>query len=185
MRIRAMTWTALLILAIWGSGRAQTGGGYNLTWNSLDCGSPETSSGGAYSLGGTTGQADGGSLAGGGYTLQGGYHQGSVTPTDAPGSDATDAGALVLRLHGTSPNPFAANTAIAFSVGRDSDVQLRIYDLSGRVVRTVLERQLAPGRHQVVWDGTDATGRHVAAGIYFMRLRAGSFEARKKLVLLR
>ena len=189
MRIRtiaaASMWAITSLGIAPGFARAQTGGGYNLTWNSLDCGSPATSSGGAYLLGGTTGQAEGGNLSGGPYTLRGGFKQGSLTSTDARPPDETDGSALVFRLQGTSPNPFAASTSIAFSMALESDVRLRIYDLSGRVVRTILDRQLGAGRHQVVWDGTDDHGHQVAHGIYFMRLHAGSFEASKKLVLLR
>jgi hypothetical protein len=163
---------------------AQTGGAYSLTWNSLDCGSPVTSTGGSYVLGGTTGQADAGVLSGSRYTLQGGFWQGSVAPTDAPPGDEP-AAALSFRLHGNTPNPFAATTAILFTTASASDVQLRIYDLAGRVVRTVLDRPLGAGRHQVFWNGDDDTGRPVAKGIYFTRLRAGAFEAHRKLVVLR
>jgi hypothetical protein len=185
MHIRAMTWMALSILASSGVGWAQAGGGYDLSWSSLDCGSPTTSSGGAYRVGGTIGQADGGKLTGGPYTMQGGFRQESVTPTDAPPQDSPEASALVFRLHGNTPNPFTSSTAIAFSSARESHVELRIYDLGGRLVRTLLARQLGAGRHQANWDGNDDAGQAVARGVYFMRLRAGSFEARKKIVLLR
>lgn len=185
MRLRATSWTALLVLASWGSAGAQTGGGYDLTWNSLDCGSPVTSNGAGYLLGGTTGQPESGQLAGGGYLLQVGFGQGSVTPTDAPPSDERDEGTLVFRLYDGSPNPFATRTAISFSTARSAGVRLGIYDLGGRVIRTVLDQQVGPGRHQAIWDGKDDGGQDVARGVYFLRLRAGSFEARKKLVLLR
>ena len=163
---------------------AQTGGGYDLTWNSLDCGSPVASAGGSYVLGGTTGQAEGGVAAGSGYTLQGGFWQGSLVPTDAPSGDEP-ATSLSFRLHGNTPNPFAASTTIVFTTASASDVELRIYDLAGRLVRTVLDRSLGAGRHQVFWNGDDDTGHPVAKGIYFTRLRAGAFEAHRKLVVLR
>src|SRR6187397_609507 len=105
---------------------AQTGGGYDLTWSTLDCGSPVVSAGGSYVLGGTTGQADSGVLTGSGYTLQGGFWQGSLVPTDAPPGEEP-AAALPFQLHGNTPNPFAASTTILFTTASAADVQLRIY----------------------------------------------------------
>ncbi len=76
----------LRALAIWGLGlalaaspsiaSAQTGGGYDLTWNSIDGGGATFSTGGGYSLGGTIGQADAGAASGGSYSLSGGFWSG-------------------------------------------------------------------------------------------------------------
>jgi hypothetical protein len=161
--------------------RAQSGGGYDLTWSSLDCGSPTKSSGSNYTLGGSIGQAASSSAAGGAYALQGGW----VTPTDVALPDVTDgASPLVFRLHGNSPNPFANTTAIAFSLPRETDVALLVYDLAGRRVRNVLESRLGPGRHQVIWDGRDESGRRAAHGIYMLRLQAGELRAHRKLAIV-
>ena len=59
-----------------GTAQAQTGGGYDLTWNSIDGGGATFSTGGGYSLGGTIGQADAGSASGGSYSLSGGFWAG-------------------------------------------------------------------------------------------------------------
>jgi hypothetical protein len=187
MRRRLRVAAVGLVFAVAGTARtwAQTGGGYDLTWSTLDCGSPATSTGGSYVLGGTTGQAEIGVATGSGYALQGGFWQGSLVATDAPPGEEEPAAPLSFRLHGNSPNPFVANTTILFTTASASDVQLRIYDLAGRVVRTVLDRSLGAGRHQVFWNGDDDAGHPVAKGIYFTRLRAGSFVAHHKLVLLR
>ena len=165
--------------------RAQTGGGYDLTWSNLDCASTNPSSGGGYELGATIGQADAGNLAGGAYALQGGFWSSSNQPTDAPPDTTEGSGPFVFRLQGNIPNPFTSQTSISFSLAREEDVRLRVYDLAGRVVRTVLESRLGAGRHQVAWDGRDDAGRSVAQGIYFLRLRAGSFKADRKMALLR
>jgi hypothetical protein len=164
---------------------AQTGGGYSLVWSSLDCGSPAASTGGVYRLRSTVGQAEAGNAAGGPYLLHGGFQIASQTPTDTPPDVLDSAGPLIFRLHGNAPNPFNDRTAIAFSLDSTTGVQLRVVDLAGRLVRTVLERELGPGRHQVDWDGRDATGRRVSQGIYFLHLRAGSLEAHRKMVVLR
>jgi hypothetical protein len=68
----------VLVLALGGVVFAQTGGGYDLTWNTVDGGGYTFSSGAGYSLGGTAGQADAGRLSGGGYTLNGGFWRGGV-----------------------------------------------------------------------------------------------------------
>jgi hypothetical protein len=68
--------TALLLLA--SVARAQSGGGYDLTWSTVDGGGATWSEGGGYSLGGTIGQPDAGVLSGGGYTLAGGFWGGAV-----------------------------------------------------------------------------------------------------------
>lgn len=172
----------LAIPALLGSSAfAQAGGGYNLTWSSLDCGSPTASTGPNYSLRSTIGQADAGALAGGAYSIQGGW----AVPTDAPAPELTEGSSpLVFRLHGNSPNPFATTTSIAFSLPRETPVQLRVYDLAGRRVRNVLAGALGPGRHQVVWDGRDESGRRVAHGIYMLRLQAGELQAHRKIALV-
>jgi len=66
--------TLLLLLA--GIALAQTGGGYDLTWSTIDGGGAMFSTGGSYALGGTVGQSDAGALSGGGYTLTGGFWSG-------------------------------------------------------------------------------------------------------------
>jgi len=84
------------------------------------------------------------------------------------------------------PNPFNPETAIRFGLPQQSVVTIKIYDLAGREIATVLDRvELAAGRHQRVWDGRDAQGRVVPSGIYFYRLAAGSFVTTKKLTLMK
>ncbi len=185
MRNRTNQWLVLLVLVGFGPPAsdvcAQSGGGYDLTWSSLDCGSPTASTGNNYSLRSSIGQAESGSLTGGAYSIQGGWG----VPTDAPSPEVTEgSGPLIFRLHGNSPNPFATTTSIAFSLPRETPVVLRVYDLAGRRVRNVLERPLGPGRHQVVWDGRDESGRRVAHGLYMVRLQAGELQAHRKLALV-
>ena len=75
------------------------------------------------------------------------------------------------------PNPFNATTVIPFHVdgdaGRARPVTLQIVDVTGRRVRTLVQRPLTPGPHTRVWDGTDDGGRAVASGIYLSHLRVG------------
>jgi hypothetical protein len=164
--------------------RAQSGGGYDLQWNSLDCGAQAPSSGGAYSLAGTIGQPDAGSLTGGAFALRGGFTYEPLVPTDVPPGAEPDAGPWVFRFEGNSPNPFAQRTAIGFALGREEDVEMRIFDLAGRQVRSVIQARLGPGRHRVEWDACDDAGRRVAHGVYLLLFRAGQFTERRKLALI-
>ncbi len=83
------------------------------------------------------------------------------------------------------PNPFNPNTTIRFTLAQSGPVQLRIYDALGRHVRTLAEGPHAAGAHGVVWDGRDANGRALASGVYVYRLRAGTQEATRRMLLLK
>jgi len=82
------------------------------------------------------------------------------------------AGASGLRLLPNQPNPFNPSTTILFDLGGQApaDVSLAVYDMGGRLVRTLVADRLEPGQHRRLWDGRDAQGRTVAAGTYFARL---------------
>ena len=67
----------------------------------------------------------------------------------------------------------------------DTHVQLRIYDVAGRLVRTLLNEPMERNRHAVVWDGLDNAGVPLSSGIYFYRLETGDFTASRKMVVLR
>ena len=82
------------------------------------------------------------------------------------------------------PNPFNATVRVPFEVATDGHVELHVYDLLGRNVRTLVARHLAPGGYSVTWDSTDASGRTVANGAYFVRL-FGSDGSMAKLMLLK
>jgi len=84
------------------------------------------------------------------------------------------------------PNPFNPETAIRFGLPQPSVVTIKIYDLAGGEVATLLDRvELPAGRHQRLWDGRDAQGRIVVSGIYFCRMMAGSIIKTMKLMLVR
>ncbi len=83
------------------------------------------------------------------------------------------------------PNPFNPATKIAFDLPRASLVRLKIYDVRGLLVATLLEEKLAAGRHSVIWNGRDGRGRQVASGVYFSRIRAGDWRATRRMTLLK
>jgi hypothetical protein len=98
-----------------------------------------------------------------------------------------DRGRPVFALLPNSPNPFMRSTLVRFSLPKRSAVALRVYDVRGRLVRTLVgpDRALEPGIHAIQWDGTDAGGRRVASGVYFTELKAVGRVATRKVVLLR
>jgi len=89
-------------------------------------------------------------------------------------------------LNRCCPNPFNPGTVISFDLPRAAAVRLSIFDLSGRLVRTLLKGDLiGAGRHESIWRGRNESGRHQAAGVYFYRLEVGAFSATRRMVLLK
>lgn len=92
----------------------------------------------------------------------------------------------VLELAGVRPNPFRNDaTTVAFTLSPGGPVELDVMDVTGRRVARLLDRPLDAGTHEVTWNGRNARGGNVAAGVYFLRLRSGATERVAKLVKLR
>ncbi|UCG52718.1 MAG: T9SS type A sorting domain-containing protein [Candidatus Latescibacterota bacterium] len=92
---------------------------------------------------------------------------------------------LALALYQNLPNPFNRSTEIGFNLDKDAWVALSVYDVSGKLVQTLVSRPLIAGEHTEVWDGRDMNGNRVASGIYFYRLEVGNKSLNRKAVLLR
>jgi hypothetical protein len=104
--------------------------------------------------------------------------------TAVPGDFAGDT-QVRLRLAPNQPNPVNGGTAISFDLPRAQRSSLAVFDLRGRLVRTLVDQDLAAGPHRVQWDGHDAAGVPVASGIYFARLRAGGEQRQQRMVVVR
>ena len=102
-------------------------------------------------------------------------------------SDAPDAitGGLRFALHGSRANPAHGASEILFQVPVATAVDLAIFDISGRSVRTLASDEFGPGVHTVSWDGRDAGGRAIASGVYYVRMQTAGFRATRTLVLSR
>ena len=83
------------------------------------------------------------------------------------------------------PNPFNPSTQITFDVPNSEVVMLRVYNLLGQDVQTLINKSMAPGRYTVEWNGNDMLNNDVASGVYFYELRGESFISRKKMLLIR
>lgn len=92
---------------------------------------------------------------------------------------------LTLNLEPNVPNPFNPSTRIAFTLPEAERAILRVYDVRGSHVATVLDRRLSAGRHDVEWDGVDDSGTPVASGTYFYSLAAGKRTVSRKMVLVK
>nr|NIR49657.1 T9SS type A sorting domain-containing protein [candidate division KSB1 bacterium]NIV70680.1 T9SS type A sorting domain-containing protein [Phycisphaerae bacterium]NIS25101.1 T9SS type A sorting domain-containing protein [candidate division KSB1 bacterium]NIT72013.1 T9SS type A sorting domain-containing protein [candidate division KSB1 bacterium]NIU25800.1 T9SS type A sorting domain-containing protein [candidate division KSB1 bacterium] len=83
------------------------------------------------------------------------------------------------------PNPFNPNTQIRFRLREAGVVSLKIFNLSGKEVITLLNQKMLVGEHRVHWNGTEGSNRFVASGIYFYRLRVNEFQAVRKMIYIR
>jgi hypothetical protein len=93
-----------------------------------------------------------------------------------------------IQLHQNYPNPFNPDTRIQFTVNSGRfplRTTLRIYNIRGQLVRTLLDEERTGGDYAVLWDGRDESGKAVSSGIYFCRLSTGSSSEVKKMVLLK
>ncbi len=105
----------------------------------------------------------------------------AVLDTTVSGVERTEiAGRLIAY-----PNPFGAATRLSFMTGAAGHVEVTVFDVEGRLVRTLLDTSLGAGRHRVVWDGRDGQGLRVSPGIYFTRVKTDKANAGLKIVLLR
>jgi len=103
-----------------------------------------------------------------------------------PGPDITDARIpAVTSLADNFPNPFNPVTRMKFGLAKKGHVSIRIYDVSGRLVRILIDEIRDAGSYEAVWDGTNGGGRSTASGIYFCRMEAPDYERTLKMVLLR
>jgi len=90
-----------------------------------------------------------------------------------------------VALRPAHPNPFGAETTLAFELPQTTDVTLAIYSVDGRLVTTLVRGQVGPGAVEVRWDGSDEQGRNVGSGLYFVKLIADDEVRLGKLVVLR
>ena len=92
---------------------------------------------------------------------------------------------LVFGLDQNRPDPFSETTRVSFSLDRPGMTRLRVYDVSGRLMATLIDRDLSAGRYQADWRGWDDRGGEVPSGVYFFRLELGSRSLTRKAILLR
>ncbi len=105
--------------------------------------------------------------------------------TSAPDDMTMDAPALAFRVHAPYPNPFRSTGTLAFTLAERVPVRVDVYDVAGRLVRTLAHETMEPGARSVAWDGRSTGGTRAAAGLYFLRLVAGERVENRRIVLVR
>lgn len=132
----------------------------------------------------TLGQSIAGKADGSVHTIWSGFWGRGGVPADVGDQEATLP--LAFRLYANSPNPFGVETALRYDVPRAGGrVRVRVFNVEGRLVRSLVDRIEAPGRKSIVWNGCDAEGRPLSQGIYLCTLDAPGYSKTQKLVLTR
>ena len=88
-------------------------------------------------------------------------------------------------LLGNYPNPFNPVTNIAFSVKEAGKVTLEVYNLRGQLVKRLISGVVESGDQVVTWNGTNDSGKTVASGVYFYKMKAPNFTSTKKMILMK
>ena len=111
-----------------------------------------------------------------------------TTVTDENGAFSLPLGDLAPTrpnaLRQNHPNPFNPSTLIPFEISEGGHVRLDVFNVLGQRVVTLIDEERPAGFHRVRWDGTDAVGRGVSAGVYIYRLSTGTWRDSRKLMLL-
>jgi len=157
---------------------------YKCDWSVAAQGGGEMSSA-AYRCGATAGQTAAGQLTGPSYWALIGFWQADFGVGIREEAHWPNQGPLVTRLYAPAPNPSRAHAAIRYSLAAETRAQVQVHDLTGRLVRTLVNTVQKPGRYASRWDGQDNAGRMLANGIYFCRMHADDYQATEKLVLQR
>jgi len=118
-----------------------------------------------------------------------------VVPTDGTTLEIIVAHALtgedivelptVTVLKANYPNPFNPSTTIAFDMAQAGNVSIEVYNIKGQKVKTLVDGDYGVGRHSVVWNGDDASGRNVGSGIYFYRMTTSGYSSIQKMLLMK
>ncbi|MEA2104771.1 MAG: PKD domain-containing protein [Candidatus Cloacimonadota bacterium] len=90
-----------------------------------------------------------------------------------------------LKLHNSFPNPFQSSTNIKFQIPQTAKVDLKIYNIRGQLVKTLMNDEIEPGFYAIEWNGTDKYKHKVGNGVYFYKLQTTNKQFVKKLILLR
>lgn len=110
---------------------------------------------------------------------------GLASPGSANDAPVVTLGPQSLALGRVAPSPFRDGTTVEFELPRQAKATICVYDVGGRVVRTLVDASLPPGRHHVTWNGLGNDGLAASSGVYFVRMTSGDFRATRRVVRLR
>ena len=122
-----------------------------------------------------------------GYVTEEGWYVDDINIVCAT-STGVEGGELIpaaFELRQNAPNPFNPITVISYALPEKARVTVEVYNIAGRLVRTLVDEEQEAGLRSVTWDGTDESGRSVASGVYLYRVDAGERSAKRRMVLLK
>jgi hypothetical protein len=90
-----------------------------------------------------------------------------------------------FKLNQNYPNPFNPSTVISYQLASLSKIQIKVYDILGKEIATLVNGQKPAGNYQIIWDGTDSFGNKVTSGVYFYRINTDNFVQTKKMILMK
>lgn len=186
--IPASTWLrigALCVLLVtgllnFGVAWAQSGGAWAIVSSTVDGGGVQSATGGAFMLNGTIGQSDAGALSGGEFRLDGGFWRRGLSVLDAP--PPPPRAISHFSVQPAFPNPTSGACSFSFDLPSERQVRVDVFDVNGRLIRTLLEGVRPAGRHAVHWDGAEQSGALLSQGLYFVRIRAGADQGGCRIV---
>jgi hypothetical protein len=117
--------------------------------------------------------------------VSGSYDVGAFEYMGPAGIEFLTSVAEGFKLYDNFPNPFNPATNISFSIGDPSQVTLQIYNALGEKVLTMVDGNLAPGKYNYSWDGSNKHGKIVSSGMYYYRITAGNFIKTKKMLFIK
>ncbi|MBW6516173.1 MAG: carboxypeptidase regulatory-like domain-containing protein [Candidatus Cloacimonetes bacterium] len=92
---------------------------------------------------------------------------------------------LITTLYSNYPNPFNPETVIHYSIDKDDDVIIEVFNIRGQHIITLLDSYQIAGHHQISWNGKDELGRDVGSGIYLYKMKTNSFSSIRKMILMK
>ncbi len=121
----------------------------------------------------------------GGSLVEAGIDDFEIEGLFSPVDVGEQAAGLILGLDDARPNPAKGTATISYTIPAGGIATLEIFGVDGRLVRTLVRGETAPGRKHVAWDCQNDAGRDVSAGVYFCKLSAGGREITRRLTLVR
>lgn len=118
-----------------------------------------------------------------GCGLVGAKHEGCVATSVAQPEESRSFSSLTVK--GAMPNPFNPSTSIRFELDHPGEVDVRVYNVQGELVRTLISGHSEAGAHSVVWNGKDEKGSSARSGVYFYEFRTNGVREARKIILLR
>jgi len=109
----------------------------------------------------------------------------NITVPQSASDDDTVFVPVVTALRANYPNPFNPTTTVVFDMARAGHVSLEVYNVKGQLVRVLANGGYDAGRHSVVWNGDDLSGRSVGSGVYFYRMTTEGYSTVRKMLLMK